>query len=267
MTVQPALEFRDRVVAARCLVVVVVVLDEGGRVLGQRVDHAAGHGVDAGAVVGGALSSHGRPGPVPLLGGVEVALGGHAAHVVHGGGDRSPDARICGRGGHGHAAPAADADDADAPGVDVVAHGQEVDGGLEVLDIDVRRVHAAGLAAGLAGETGVEGDGEVTALRHRLRVQAAGLLLDGAEGAGHGQGGRLAPRVLGLVQVGDQGDAEAGAEGDLLVVHGVGLREDLVPLGGRFRGLMGHVGCLLLRVRARCPTPAELTLAAPSSLR
>ncbi len=221
-------------------------MTKGGRVPGQRVDHAAGHGVDAGAVVGGALSGHERPGPVALLdgvGGVEVALGGHAAHVVHGGGDRSPDARICGRGGQGHAAPAADAD---APGVDVVAHGQEVDGGLEVLDIDVRGVHVAGLAAGLAGEAGVEGDGEVAALRHRLRVQAAALLLDGAEGAGHGQGGQLALRPLGPVQVGDQGDAEAGAEGDLLAVYGVGPREDLVPLGGRFGSLMSHVSCLLV---------------------
>ena len=157
---------RARVVAARRLVVVVVVLDEKRSVLRYGVDHAARALVCAGLVVGCALRverlTQGVAG-IRIVVGVKVAVGGHAGHVVHRGRDGGLDARVDGGGVGRHAAPAADAEDADALRVHIVAHGQEIDRGGKVLSVDVGRCDTARCAAALAGVRRVKGDGQKSA--------------------------------------------------------------------------------------------------------
>ena len=236
------------VVAARGLVVVVVAPDEGRDVLGQRIDHSTGSRVGPGTVVGGALGGEPGTGRVARRGGVlfvEVALGGNAAHVVHGGGHRGPDPGVESCGVDGHATPAADADDADPFGIDILTAAEVVDGGAEVLGVDVRGGHVAGSAARFPGVAGVESEGEESSLGHGLGVQAAGLFLDRTEGTGHGDRGEGAPGPLGPVEVGRQGDAVTVVEGNLLVVHLVAVGKNLVPFPGQFELLVVHVLILL----------------------
>ena len=230
---------RARVVAARGLVVVVVVLDEKRRVIWQRIDHAARALIRAGLVVGGALRieclTQGITG-VRIVVGVKVAVGGHTGHVVHRGRDGGLDARVDGGGVERHAAPAADAEDADALRVDIIAHGQEVDRGGKVLGVDVGRGDIARRAAALAGVRRVKGDGQKSARGELLRVQAGALLLHRAERAAHGHGGALSGGVFRLVEIGRELDAEAVVKRDLAVVNGGVLWERLVPFLGEGQG-------------------------------
>ena len=225
-------------VAPGGLVVGVVVLDKEGRVVGQGVHHAARPGVNAGLVVGGALGVQGRALGVALrlaVVGVKVAFGPHPAHVVHGGSHRGFDPGVQGGGVQGHAAPAADADDADLVRVRLLLHRQEIDGGLKVLGVDVGAGHIAGLAAALTGKGRVEGDGQKAAAGHFLGVKAGGLLFDGAEGPADGQGGQRARSPFGPVEVGGQGDAVPVVERHLPVLHTAVLGEGLVPFLGQMQ--------------------------------
>ncbi|MDY2647719.1 MAG: hypothetical protein SOV63_02820 [Pyramidobacter porci] len=86
------------------------------------------------------------------------------------------------------------------------------------------------MAAALAGEGRIEGDGQKSAFGHGLGVQPAGLLLDGAEGTADGEGGKLfAAAVLGNVHVGGQSDAVTVFEEDFFVLHFLAFGENLVP--------------------------------------
>ena len=67
-----------------------------------------------------------------------------------------------------------------------------------------------GLAAALAGEGGVKGDGEEATLCQRLGVEAGALLLHCPKGAADGHGGQPALGVLRRVLVRRQGDAQSG---------------------------------------------------------
>ena len=183
-------------VVGPALVVFAVILHEKGNVLRHRQGQtAAGATIITATVDGGSGGAVGLPG---LMAGllavrlVKVALGGDAAHVVHGGDHGGLDAGVDGRRVQGQTAPAADAQDADALRVHVVLDGEEVHRRLEVLGVDVRGGGVPGLAAALAREGGVEGDGEEAPLRQRLGVEAGALLLYRPKGPADGHGGQLA---------------------------------------------------------------------------
>ena len=223
---------RPGVIAPRGLVVVVIVLYEEGRVLRQRVHDAARSGVGSVSEILRALCVHHLPhGLAALLFifGIEVAVAGDAGHVVHGGGHRRLDPRVDAGCLQGHAAPAADADDADAIGIGIVLNGKKIDGRLKILHVDIGRVHRPGEAAGFAGEGGIEGDGEEAALRHRLCVETGGLLLAGAEGAGDSQRRELALCMLRDIHIRRKGDAEVVDESHLFVIDFIAFRKHLVP--------------------------------------
>ncbi len=81
-------------IAARGLVVIMVVLEVEGRVLRHGVGHAAAQGILAALVVREPLGVHGYAlGIAGLLAvlGVKIAIGVHPAHVIHGGGHGSLD--------------------------------------------------------------------------------------------------------------------------------------------------------------------------------
>ena len=226
---------RAGVVAARGLVVGVVVAEELRGVVGQGVGNAAGPAgfapaqvVEAGRGQAGAKGMAGGLGVV----GVEVAVGRDAAHVVEGGGDGDADAGIGGGGIDGQPAPAADADNADPVRVGVGAEGEAVDGGEEVFGIEVGGGDVARVAAAFAGVGGIEGEGQEAAGGQGLRVEAGALLLDGAEGAADGERRQGAPGLGGTVEVSGERDAEAVAEGDLGAAHARVGRKGLAALGG-----------------------------------
>ena len=228
---------RAFMIAAFCLVVSIIVFHEPGGSIRQRVDDTTGTLVRARLVVLGALLGQGLASLHALLLGVaalEVALAVHLRHVVHRGGYSGLDTGVDGSGVDGHATESANADDADALRVDIVLHGEEVNGSQEVLGVDVGRSHAAWLATTLTRKRGVEGDGEETALGHVLGIDAARLLLHGSERSGDGDGRQLALGILRRVHVGCELDTVAVVERDLLVVHLVTLGERLVPLLSQF---------------------------------
>ena len=133
--------------------------------------------------------------------------------------DDGLDALVHGDGIQRHAAPAADADDADPLAIDRGMQAEEIHRGAEVLGIDVRRGDVARLAAALSGVGRIERQRDEAALRHGLRVQARRLLLHRAERTADGERRQpLAGAVLRQVQVAGQGDAVAVLEGDLLMI-------------------------------------------------
>ena len=141
-------------IAARGLVIGVVVLHELRRVLRQRIDHATRQRVAAVFIVLGALCIH----CFSLLKAcllriltVKIAVSVHTGHVVHGHSGGSFDAGVNGSSIDRHTAPAADADDADALRVNILLHGEKVYCCTEILGIDVGRGHIARGAAALAG--------------------------------------------------------------------------------------------------------------------
>ena len=231
-------------IAARRLVIIVII-DEELRLRGADVGQAAGQGAASVPVIFGALGVQlpTQLGAAVRIHLVEVAVGDDAAHVVHGGGHGGLDAGVHGRRVQRHAAPAADADDADPFRIDAVLNGQKIDGCGEILGVDVGRSHIAGFAAAFAGEGRIEGDGQKSAFGHDLGVQPAGLLLDGAEGAADGEGGKFcAAAVLGNVHVGGESDSVAVFEEHFFMLHLLAFGEDLVPFlfklrrgGRRFR--------------------------------
>ena len=206
------------------LVVVVVVLEEEGGVLGQRVHHTPGPGVGAGLVVLGALGVEGLFHLVPgvgAVGGIKVALGVDPAHVIHGGGDRGFDAGVHGGGVEGHAAKAADTQNADLLPVHKVPGGQKVHGGGEVLGVDVGGGHVAHRPAALSDKGGVKGQSGKATAGQLFGVQPGALLFYRSEGAGHRHSGQLTRCILGQVQVSCQLNAVAVVELHLLPAHGV----------------------------------------------
>ena len=229
-----------------------VVLDEKRSVGRYGVDHAACALIRAGLVVGCALRVERLTqgiARVRIVVGVKVAVGGHAGHVVHRGRDGGLDARVDGGSVECHATPAADAEDADALRVHIIAHRQEVDRGGKVLGVDVGRGDIARRAAALAGVRRVKGDGQKAARGELLRIQAGALLLHGAERDAHGHGGEGALRALRLVEIGRELDAEAVVKRDLAVVNGGVLRERLVPFLRESQGAV-HAFYLLYRFYA-----------------
>jgi hypothetical protein len=133
----------------------------------------------------------------------------------------------------GHAAPAADADDANLVRINVRAGGQVIYRRGEIFGVNIGGGYVPGLAAALSGKGGVKGDGQKAPLRHLLGVEPGRLFLDGAEGAADCQGGQFAGRMQRGVQVGGQGDAVPVMESDFLVLNLAALREDLVPFLGK----------------------------------
>ena len=127
-------------IAARRLIVCVIVLHKLRRIVRQRIDHAACQSIAAGFIVLGSLGVHGLfLFKTRLLGifCIKIAVGSDTGHIVHGHGSGRLDAGVLRGGVDSHPAPAADADDTDTLRVDVLLHGKEVHGGAEILCVDI----------------------------------------------------------------------------------------------------------------------------------
>ena len=178
------------VVAALGLVVIVIVMDEVGRLWRHAINHPASHRIG----VGEALLGENLAVLMASLLDVEsvvVVVAADARHVVHRRGHCGLDARVGCRSVEGNAAPAADADDANAVCIYIFLFRQEIDSSHEVLGIDVGRGCATRLTAALAGIGRVEGQCHKAALGHPHSIQAARLLLGSTERTGNGDGGPL----------------------------------------------------------------------------
>src|SRR5919106_2379308 len=145
-----------------------------------------------------------------------AALAEVAAQVDRADRGDGTDAMVGGRRGDHVAAGGADAERADALGIDPVAQAEERHGGFDVLDAVGGVLEAPGLALALALKGGVEREGDEALARQALGIQTRGLLLDAAGGMpNHDRGPRAAGLVVGGVQV--SGEHQAGAwEGDVL---------------------------------------------------
>ena len=219
-------------VASRSLVVGVIVRHKLRRVIGQLIDHAARQRVAVIFIVLGALRVQRftlfKARLLRILG-VKIAVCDHAGHVVHRHSSSSLDTGVDGCGVDCHAAPTADADDADALRINAFLHRKEIHRCAEVLGVDVRRCHIAGRTAALTGIGRVEGNREKAQLRHFLRIKAGRLLLHRAKRTADGDGRQLAFHILRHVDVGRQRDAVSVVEGRLAVLNLVAFGKHLVP--------------------------------------
>ena len=243
---------RAGMIAARSLVVLRILADEGRLFARELVDGDGREGVfcEAGSVLAGAEVCDLLLGAIAVVGraAVVVAPGSDAWHVVHGARHDGFDARIVSGSIERDAAPATDAEDADACGVDAVEVAEVVDGGLEVFRVDVEREDVARMAATLTRKRGVEGQRDEAALGECLCVKSAGLLLDAAEKSADGDGGQLARSAFGHVEIGGQGEAKMVVEGHLAVLHTVALGEHFVPFCGQWQSLIERGTCRFLCV-------------------
>ena len=126
------------------------------------------------------LSASSQRWRLSLLQRLRALLGRHAvvvatrhdpAHVIHGAGRDGLDALVGRDGVQRHAAPAADADDADPFAIDRRVQAEEIDRRAEVLGVDVGRGDVARLAAAFAGVGRIERQGDEAALGHGLGVE------------------------------------------------------------------------------------------------
>ena len=224
------------VVAARRLIISVIILYKPGSLFRKRVNDTTRTLVGACCIILRALCGQGfalfHALCRRILAG-KIAFHVHLAHIVHGRCHSGLDARIQRRSVDGHAAKTADTDNADALRVHPLAVGQEVHGGKEIFRVDVRRCHPAGLSPALPGKGWIKGEGHKATLCHMLGIQAAALFLHGAEGAAHRNGGK--PVILSAgegsrhIHIGRQLNAVAVVESDLAVVHQFRFRKGLVP--------------------------------------
>ena len=143
--------------------------------------------------------------------GAVVMVADALAHVVHGRGRHRLDAAVAARRRDGHAGQPADADGAHLLRVDEFQVRHEIHRRVVILGEDFRRAHIAPRAAALAGHGRIESHGHISVLCHFLRVEAGGLLLDGAEGSRDDNGLVLFLDVKPLRQIEMPGDLEAVA--------------------------------------------------------
>ena len=132
---------RTGMITAFRLVIVIVIFYEERRVLRKRIDHAARSLIAAVFIVFRPLGVDCftcRFSRFFTVGAIKVTIAGNAGHIVHSRSYGGFDPCIYAGCLQGHAAPAADTDDADPVGIDQVTAGQEVDSRLEILYIDVR---------------------------------------------------------------------------------------------------------------------------------
>ena len=219
-------------VSTRCFVVIVIVLYEIGCIVWKRVDHTAAQGVFTGFQISKTLGAHGRFFLVTGLLAVfriKISFGIDAGHVIHGGGYGRLDACIQCSGVECHAAPAADADDADAGRIDLIAEGKKVYGSHKIFRVDVRGGHVADIAAALTGKGRVKGQCQKAFFSHCLGIEPGALLFNCAEGAADRNGRELAFGILRNVQIGGQGDAITIYKRYLAVVDLFTFREGLIP--------------------------------------
>ena len=203
-------------------VVIVVILDKEWCILWQWIDNATGAHIAVIFVINGALCvpslAHGMAFFLAIIG-VKIALGANATHVVHGGSDGGLDACVKGGCVQRHAAPTADANDANAFRVYVFARGKIVHRRLKILCIYVRRGHITRRAAAFSGEGWIKSEGQKTTLCHRLRIKSRGLFFHGAKRTADGNGRQFTRRLFWHIEICCQRDAVAIVEGHLTVSH------------------------------------------------
>lgn len=165
------------------------------------------------------------------------------SYIDRAGGD-GLDARVGYRRVQCHAAPTADAQNADFVAVHEILQAEIIHSGAEIFGIDVGRGHIAWLAARFADVGRVKGQGNEATFRQRLRIQSTGLFLDCAKSTSDGNRGQLRAvfDVLRHIEITGKGDAVAVFERHLVVLDPAGLREDLVPFAFQLQGLRAFHG-------------------------
>ena len=141
-------------IAALGLVVVEVVLDELRRIGGEFIGYAARKVVSAGAIVCRPFFCKCLTKLVATFGikRIKVTVDGYATHVVHGRSNGGLDADVDSGGVDRHAAPTADAENADFVRIDVLSCGEIVDSGRKIFSVDVARSYITGITAAFSGK-------------------------------------------------------------------------------------------------------------------
>ena len=242
---------RTDMVAARSLVIGVVVLHKLRRILRKRVHDTSRARIAAAARILRTLSIEPLTLGVTAVGihRIEISVGRNAAHVIHRRTDRSLDTGIYGRGVQGHAAPTAYTQDTDTLRIDIIARREIVDRRTEILRVDIGRGNVAGFAAALTRIRGVERYGQESALGQRLRIQPRRLLLHRPERPANGYGRHRRRGILRHVEIRRKRYTVTVAERNLGMCNLVALREDLVPLARHIQTL--HIVVLFSFITGR----------------
>lgn len=122
------------------LVIIIVIFHKERRILGEHLRYAAGFGISAVLIVSGPLGVQFLTGFVAAVGvhAVKITVGHNPGHIVHGAGHRSLMRGVAGRCVQGHAAPAADTDDADAACIHVVPGGKKIYRRGKIFGVNIR---------------------------------------------------------------------------------------------------------------------------------
>ena len=238
-------------IAARSLVIGVVVLHKLRRILRKRVHDTSRTRIAAAARILRALGVEPPALGITAVGihRIEISVGRNAAHVIHRRTDRSLDTGIYGRGVQRHAAPTAYTQDTDTLRIDIIARREIVDRRTEILRVDIGRGNVAGFAAALSRIRGVERYGQESALGQRLRIQPRRLLLHRPERPANGYGRHRHLGILRHVEIRRKRYTVTVAERNLRMCHLVALREDLVPLARHIQTL--HIVVLFSFITGR----------------
>ena len=122
-------------------IVIMIICYKERRILRKRIDNAAARRIAAIFIIYESLGVHGFLLCVSCVCGiltVKISVGIDAGHILHGGGRRRLNTCIQCCCVEGKASPAADTDNADTLGVNILLYGKEIHRRLEILCIDVR---------------------------------------------------------------------------------------------------------------------------------
>ena len=224
---------RTLMIAALCLVIVIIIFHKERRVFRERIDDTAAQLVLSGFQVFKSLRAHSRSvlisGFLAVLA-VKIAFLIYSCHIVHSRRDRRLDSCIEGSSVQGHAAPSADTEDAYAIRINIFIQRQEIHCCHEIFRIDIRGCHVSYVSAALTCEGRVKRDCQEASLRQRLGVQSRALFLDRSERTAYRNCGELSLSFLRHVHISCKGDSVTVYKCDLAVLHLIALRERLVPL-------------------------------------
>ena len=249
-------------IAARSLVVIVVVLHKLRCLLGQRVNNAASHrrGIVK-TLLGHRLT--GSMARLLLVLAIEIAISADAGHIIHRRGHGSLDACVGSRSIQGDATPTTDADDTYLLSIDIVLFRQKINGCQEVLSIDVRRSRATRFPTALTRIGRVEGQCDKTTLRHPHGIESATLLLHGSERTTDSDGRKFLNSInfsnfFRCIEICRQCQTILCFKRHLLVIYLLAQREHLVPLLRQCQFLFHIVVCsLFVTVCAACQYSAQ----------
>ena len=148
-------------ITSRGLIIVVVLTNEKWSIFRDRIYHTTVAFITAVAIIFGALHIELSTQPVTVIRthGIEIPIGIHTAHIVHGRGYCSLDARVVSSSIKGETTPTANTKNADTFRIYIITDSQIIDCRTEIFRANLGRSEVTGCTTALSVERRIKRNG------------------------------------------------------------------------------------------------------------